>query len=99
MITPLPGITPTKPGSATRAFPGITVEILNDAGETVGVGGGLLAITRPWPAMLRGIYGDMERYVRQVPGAAGVRTSTSPATARSATRTAICGCSAASTTC
>ena len=65
MITPLPGITPTKPGSATRAFPGITVEILNDAGDPVGVGGGLLAITRPWPAMLRGIYGDTERYVRQ----------------------------------
>jgi acetyl-CoA synthetase len=65
MITPLPGITPTKPGSATRAFPGITVEILNDEGESVEVGGGLLAITRPWPAMLRGIYGDTERYVRQ----------------------------------
>ena len=65
MITPLPGITPTKPGSATRAFPGITVEILNDAGDRVDVGGGLLAITRPWPAMLRGIYGDTERYVRQ----------------------------------
>ncbi len=65
MITPLPGITPTKPGSATRAFPGITVEVLNDAGDRVDVGGGLLAITRPWPAMLRGIYGDTDRYVRQ----------------------------------
>ena len=65
MITPLPGITPTKPGSATRAFPGITAEILNDAGDKVDVGGGLLAITRPWPAMLRGIYGDTDRYVQQ----------------------------------
>jgi acetyl-CoA synthetase len=65
MITPLPGITSTKPGSATRPFPGITVAILNDEGETIDVGGGLLAVTRPWPAMLRGIYGDMERYERQ----------------------------------
>ena len=65
MITPLPGITATKPGSATLAFPGISAEILRDKGEKVGVGGGLLAITRPWPAMLRGIYGDPERYVKQ----------------------------------
>jgi acetyl-CoA synthetase len=65
MITPLPGITKTKPGSATRAFPGIKAEIRNERGDTVDVGGGLLAITRPWPSMLRGIYGDPERYVRQ----------------------------------
>jgi acetyl-CoA synthetase len=65
MITPLPGITSTKPGSATRPFPGISVAILNDKGEAIDVGGGLLAVTRPWPAMLRGIYGDMERYERQ----------------------------------
>jgi acetyl-CoA synthetase len=65
MITPLPGITSTKPGSATRPFPGISVAILNDEGQTIDVGGGLLAVTRPWPAMLRGIYGDMERYERQ----------------------------------
>ena len=65
MITPLPGVTNTKPGSATRPFPGIKAEILNDEGETVDVGGGLLAITRPWPGMLRGIYGDPERYVQQ----------------------------------
>jgi acetyl-CoA synthetase len=65
MITPLPGLTNTKPGSATRPFPGIRAEILNDEGETVDVGGGLLAITRPWPGMLRGIYGDTERYVQQ----------------------------------
>jgi acetyl-CoA synthetase len=65
MITPLPGITRTKPGSATQAFPGISAEILTDKGEHVGVGGGLLAITKPWPSMLRTIYGDHDRYVRQ----------------------------------
>jgi acetyl-CoA synthetase len=65
MITPLPGLTSTKPGSATRPFPGISAEILNDKGEPIPVGGGLLALTRPWPSMLRGIYGDPERYVTQ----------------------------------
>jgi acetyl-CoA synthetase len=65
MITPLPGITTTKPGSATRPFPGIRAEIRTEHGDTVEVGGGLLALTRPWPSMLRGIYGDPERYVRQ----------------------------------
>ncbi len=99
LITPLPGITKTKPGSATQPFPGIKAEILKDDASRVGVGGGLLALTRPWPGMLRGIYGDMDRYVKQVPGAAGRPTSTSPATARSATTTAICGCSGAWTTC
>jgi acetyl-CoA synthetase len=63
MITPLPGITTTKPGSATRPFPGISAEIRTDAGSRVeGAGGGLLALTRPWPSMLRGIYGDPDRY-------------------------------------
>jgi acetyl-CoA synthetase len=65
MITPLPGITRTKPGSATQAFPGISAEILNDKGQRVPVGGGLLAITRPWPSMLRTIYGDHDRFVKQ----------------------------------
>ena len=65
LISPLPGITRTKPGSATHPFPGISVEIRNDDGSEVGVGGGLLALTKPWPGMLRGIYGDMERYERQ----------------------------------
>jgi acetyl-CoA synthetase len=65
MITPLPGVTPLKPGSATRPFPGITAEIRNNAGEAVNVGGGLLALTRPWPAMLRGIWGDPDRFVTQ----------------------------------
>ncbi|MBI2834710.1 MAG: acetate--CoA ligase [Acidobacteria bacterium] len=65
MITPLPGVTTLKPGSATRPFPGVSAAVLTTAGDRVEVGGGLLAITRPWPAMLRGIYGDPERYVRQ----------------------------------
>ena len=65
LITPLPGLTRTKPGSATRPFPGISAEIRNDDGSAVDVGGGLLALTKPWPGMLRGIYGDVERYERQ----------------------------------
>jgi len=65
MITPLPGVTTLKPGCATKPFPGIAAEIRNEKGETVEVGGGLLALTRPWPSMLRGIYGDPDRYVRQ----------------------------------
>jgi acetyl-CoA synthetase len=65
MIAPLPGVTTLKPGSATRPFPGISADILNERGETVAIGGGLLALTRPWPSMLRGIYGDPDRYVRQ----------------------------------
>jgi acetyl-CoA synthetase len=61
----LPGLTTLKPGSATRPFPGVSAEIRNEPGDVVAVGGGLLAITRPWPSMLRGIYGDPERYARQ----------------------------------
>ena len=60
MITPLPGITHTRPGSACRPFPGIEAALLNDAGEEVDAG--YLAITRPWPSMLRTIWGDDERY-------------------------------------
>ena len=65
LITPLPGITTLKPGSATTAFPGITPEIRTASGERVTEGGGLLALTKPWPAMLRGIYGDPDRFVQQ----------------------------------
>lgn len=65
MITPLPGITTTKPGSATKTFPGIAAEIRTQQGANVDVGGGLLTLTRPWPAMLRGIYGDRERFIKQ----------------------------------
>lgn len=65
LITALPGISTLKPGSATRPFPGIAAEILNERGETVKVGGGYLALTRPWPGMLRTIFNDPTRYVRQ----------------------------------
>ena len=65
MISPLPGVTTTKPGSATRPFPGISAEIRTERGDKVEVGGGLLALTKPWPSMLRGIYGDPDRYVKQ----------------------------------
>ncbi len=64
MITPLPGVTTTKPGSATRPFPGVDAAVVNDQGEEVGPGGGgYLVLRRPWPAMLRGIYKDHERFV------------------------------------
>ncbi len=63
MITPLPGITTTKPGSATFPFPGIEVDVVDAQGESVPFGGGgYLVLKRPWPGMLRGIYGDPERY-------------------------------------
>ena len=65
LITPLPGVTTLKPGSATKAFPGITPEIRTLSGAPVEKGGGLLALTKPWPGMLRGIYGDPERFVQQ----------------------------------
>jgi acetyl-CoA synthetase len=64
MITPLPGITATTPGSATVAFPGIFPELLDTNAKAILVGGGLLAITRPWPGMLRTIWGDDDRYVQ-----------------------------------
>ncbi len=65
LITPLPAITATKPGSATKPFPGVTAEVRTASGEPVKEGGGLLALTKPWPGILRGIYGDPERFVQQ----------------------------------
>ena len=62
MIAPLPGVTPTKPGSATLPLPGIGAEVVDEEGRRVDTGGGYLTLTRPWPSMLRGIYGDPERY-------------------------------------
>jgi acetyl-CoA synthetase len=63
MITPLPGITTLKPGSATFPFPGVVADVVDEAGASVPLGGGgYLVLERPWPAMLRGIYGDPERY-------------------------------------
>jgi acetyl-CoA synthetase len=70
LITPLPGLTVCKPGSATFPFPGIEADVVNDKGESVDAG--YLVLKRPWPGMLRGIYGDPERYQKQywsqVPG-------------------------------
>ena len=64
MIAPLPGVTTTKPGSATRPLPGIGIDIVDESGNSVPLGGGgYLVINRPWPSMLRGIYGDDERFV------------------------------------
>ncbi len=62
MISPLPGATTTKPGSATFPLPGIGAEVVDESGNRVEQGGGYLTLTRPWPAMLRGIWGDQERY-------------------------------------
>ncbi|HXI34860.1 MAG TPA: acetate--CoA ligase [Gemmatimonadales bacterium] len=62
MITPLPGVTVTKPGSGTIPFPGIDADLLDGEGKRVEVGGGYLAITSPWPGMARTIWGDDERY-------------------------------------
>ena len=64
LVAPLPGLVALKPGSATRAFPGIKPMVVNERGEEVKVGGGYLVIKRPWPSMLRTIYGDHERYVK-----------------------------------
>jgi acetyl-CoA synthetase len=64
MISPLPGITPTKPGSATHPLPGIAAEVVDMDGNPIGPGGGgYLILSKPWPSMLRTIYGDPERYV------------------------------------
>ena len=63
MVSPLPGITATKPGAAMRALPGIGVDVVDNNGDSVGNGeGGYLVITQPWPSMTRGIYGDPERF-------------------------------------
>ncbi|MFC5994532.1 acetate--CoA ligase [Pseudonocardia hispaniensis] len=63
MISPLPGVTAAKPGSAMRPLPGISADVVNDSGQPVGRGnGGYLVLSEPWPAMLRGIWGDEERY-------------------------------------
>jgi acetyl-CoA synthetase len=62
MITPLPGVTTTKPGSATKAFPGIAPELVDNTGAVLPAGGGFLTLAAPWPGMLRTIYGDDERY-------------------------------------
>ncbi len=62
MISPLPGVTTTKPGSATRALPGISAKLLDTQGDVIEKGGGFLVLTEPWPSMLRTLYGDDARY-------------------------------------
>ncbi len=62
MITPLPGVVTTKPGSATIPFPGISIQLVDQKGVVIPTGGGLLTITEPWPSMLRTIWGDDARY-------------------------------------
>ena len=64
MISPLPGVTTCKPGSAMGPLPGIGAAVVDDEGHPVGPGGGgYLVLTEPWPGMLRGIWGDNQRYV------------------------------------
>jgi len=66
MISPIPGALPTKPGSATRPLPGVVVDVVDRQGKSVGTNqGGFLVIKRPWPSMLRTIYGDPDRYKKQ----------------------------------
>jgi acetyl-CoA synthetase len=62
MISPLPGVTVTKPGSATHPLPGIGAEVVDESGTAIAHGGGYLTLTHPWPGMLRGIWGDPKRY-------------------------------------
>ena len=62
MISPLPGLTVTRPGSATFPLPGIGAEVVDEKGTPITIGGGYLTLSHPWPSMLRGIYGDPERY-------------------------------------
>jgi acetyl-CoA synthetase len=64
VISPLPGVTETKPGSATLPLPGYAADLLDSEGRRIEVGGGLLALTRPWPSMLRTIWNDDARYVQ-----------------------------------
>jgi len=72
LITPLPGITPLKPGSATFPFPGVEADVLDEQGNSVPPGGGgYLVLTQPWPAMLRTIWGDPDRYVQNYFGKYG----------------------------
>ena len=64
MITPLPGVTATKPGSATHPFPGVQAQVLSEStGEPVSEGQGLLVLTHPWPSMLRTLYKEDDRFI------------------------------------
>jgi acetyl-CoA synthetase len=75
LITPLPGVTPLKPGSATLPFPGILADVLDEQGHSVGLGGGgYLVLKRPWPSIARTIWGDPDRYVQTYFGKFGTET-------------------------
>jgi len=76
MITPLPGVTTTKPGSACSTIPGVTAELVDDDGNTVTEGGGYLTIAKPWPSMLRGIWVWLLGRVDDVMNVSGHRIST-----------------------
>ncbi len=100
MITPLPGATPLKPGSCTLPLPGIMAAIVDETGHDVEHGkGGFLVIKRPWPSMIRTIWGDPERYKTRTSRRTSAASSTSPATAPPRQATATSGSWAASTTC
>jgi acetyl-CoA synthetase len=73
MIAPLPGLIPTKPGSATLPLPGVSAALLDQDGNELAEGTGLLAITKPWPGMLRTLYADDERFVSTYFGRFGPR--------------------------
>ena len=74
MISPLPGLTASKPGSAMRALPGVSAALVDESGRPVEQGTGLLVITEPWPSMLRTLHGDDDRYVKTYFGRFGPRT-------------------------
>jgi acetyl-CoA synthetase len=99
MISPLPGVTTLEPGSAQKPIPGISAEILDDEGHpfTEAEKVGYLVLTKPWPSMLRGIWGDPTATATPT-GAGSARSTTSPATVRSTTPTETSGCSAGSMT-
>jgi acetyl-CoA synthetase len=99
MIAPLPGLTSTKPGSTTLPLPGVRAVLLDRDGRELEERTGVLALTRPWPAMLRTLHGDDERYVQTYWSRFGPRVYVvGDATRRGATRTAISGSSGGSTT-
>jgi acetyl-CoA synthetase len=73
MISPLPGVTSAKPGSATRPLPGVSAALFDDAGREIDEGSGVLVLTQPWPSMLRTLYGDPDRFVETYFGKFGPR--------------------------
>ena len=99
MISPLPGVTETKPGSATQPLPGIEAQVVNENdGEDAGTDQGLLTLRRPWPGMLRTLYGDHDRFIETYWDKFG-RDVYFVGDAPARTRTATSGSSGASTTC